>query len=144
VRRNHKPLWRIQAREDGRLHQSWRQCKQGSAAQASQADAKTAWHAIAAALVVSRPMRDRLRIQPRAQLAEGNPETCQRRERSRFQADPLGALESSTSSVSNAAPSDPLRQGSLRQEPAICCRPWLTAYRRVNIITAILEAHVIE
>lgn len=28
--------------------------------------------------------------------------------------------------------------------PAICSRAWLTAYRRVNIITAIPEAHVIE
>ena len=57
--RNYDPLWRIKAREDGRLRTSRPSAKSSAHARSTRADAVEAWRHIAAALSLSGDARDR-------------------------------------------------------------------------------------
>ena len=57
--RNYEPLWRIKAREDGRLHSSRPDTKTGLQAQSSRAEAVEAWVQIGQALASSTDQADR-------------------------------------------------------------------------------------
>ena len=57
--RNYEPLWRIKAREDGRLHASRPNTKTGLQAQSSRAEAVEAWVQIGQALATSTDQADR-------------------------------------------------------------------------------------
>jgi hypothetical protein len=57
--RNYDPLWRVKAREDGRLRSSLPSTKSSAHARSTRADAIEAWRHIAAALSLSGDARDR-------------------------------------------------------------------------------------
>jgi hypothetical protein len=57
--RNHDPLWRLKARQDGRLRTSRPSAKAGPQARATRAEAVDAWTAIEQALATSAEQTDR-------------------------------------------------------------------------------------
>jgi hypothetical protein len=57
--RNHDPLWRIKAREDGRLRTTRASTKSGDRSKATRADAVEAWTQLSRALSVSGDVADR-------------------------------------------------------------------------------------
>lgn len=69
VTRNYEALWRVKAREDGRLLKALPPLKQGKAAWAARGDALTAWREIAAALAASGLPGDRSLAQSIARFA---------------------------------------------------------------------------
>ncbi len=71
--RNYDPLWRVKAREDGRLRTSRPGVKSGAQADATRADAQRAWQEIAAALAMSGDPADRNLAKSIAEFVKGLP-----------------------------------------------------------------------
>ena len=69
--RNYDPLWRIKAREDGRLRTSWPSIKSGPLARATRADAVEAWMQIGRALATSAEKGDRNLARSIASFVQG-------------------------------------------------------------------------
>ncbi len=75
--RNYDPLWRVKAREDGRLRTARPTAKSGSRAEATRAEARTAWQVIAAALANSGDAADRQLAAAISSHAKGMERTVQ-------------------------------------------------------------------
>jgi len=102
--RNYEPLWRIKAREAGRLHRSRLDCKVGGAARTNRADAMQAWHEIAMALASSGSPSDQ-RLAESISRFVGNAQ----RPDARITQRPARGAEQTPGSIARTPPMTPVR-----------------------------------